>query len=422
MLTGRQVDRTCKALQDAFGLDELRRLVRVHLNVRLATIVSEEKSLGEIVFDLVDWADRHGHAALLLAAAAAERPGVPELAQLAAEAAALASTDGAHAGSAAGEFPGTTPAPEQLQRIDRRQQLQRTPQAEVDVATTLLTWLIDRFHQTLAIEETIRRAQALGAPRPILFLLHGSEDECHDKFVERIVSYELGNWFQRRDSGMPQLGVPQKFLMKMLAEKPRSAADLHNYLRASLGHQILGSTAAAVADINSYFAGLRAPVVVHSLLGIGSWGRDERSLVHEYLAFWDQWPDLTGAQLLLPFLCIRLKPPLWGKLASRLRRQDEDLDAALAEFDTLTPPQAAGHDRKRIVCKPLPGLAPITHQDAAEWAATSKVQQLFSGCNVVGEIDRIYASQHAESLPMATLHRLLETRLEFPAAASEVFA
>jgi hypothetical protein len=405
MLTGQQVNRACQALLDAFELDELRRLVRVHLDVRLDTVVSTEKPLGQIVFDLVEWAELNGRAAPLLAAAAAERPGMPELAHLAGEAAAAA------AGAAAAG------APEPMQRIDRRRQLHSAPQAEVDVATTLLAWLIDRFHQTLALEETIRRAQAQGPSRPILFLLHGSEDECHDKFIERIVSCELGNWLGRPDTKAPLPGAPQKFLMKMLAEKPKSPADLHNYLRASLGHQVLGTTSAAAADINSHFAGLRAPVVVHSLLGIGGWGRDERNLVHEYLAFWEQWPDLTGAQLLLPFLCIRLRPPLWSKLSSRLRSQDEDLDAALAEFDTLA---HLGQGWTRIVCKPLPGLAPISHQEAAEWAAGAKVQQLFGSRDLIGEIDRIYAAQRAEALPMATLHRLLEATLELPAA--NVFA
>jgi hypothetical protein len=215
--------------------------------------------------------------------------------------------------------------------------------------------------------------------------------------------------------------VAQKFLMKMLAEKPKSSADLHHYLRASLGHNTLGTTAASAVDINSHFAALRAPVVIHSLLGIGGWGRDEHGLVHEYLAFWDQWPDLGDAQLLLPFLCIRVKPSLWHKLAG-WGRQDDDLDAALAVFDTLD--RSGGSEKKwdRIVCKPLPGLAPISHQEAAEWAATPKVQELFGSSDLIREIDRIYTAERAEVLSMATLHRLLEAALQSPPAAPKVFA
>ena len=234
MLNGRQIERIRNALVEAFTLDELEALVRINLDTRLERVVATGKPLDTVALELVEWADKNALAAVLLAAAVNERPRDSALRLLAQEVAAL---------------PAGAAASDQMQRIDRGYQLHRAPQSEVDVATTLLAWLIDRFHQTLALEETIRRAQAFSTPRPILFLLHGNEDECHDKFIERIVRYELGNW-------LPQLAVPQKFLMKMLAEKPKSTSDLHDYLRGSLGHNTLGTTTATAADINSRLASL----------------------------------------------------------------------------------------------------------------------------------------------------------------------
>ena len=74
MLAGRQYERICTALCDAYTLDDLRQLVRYELNERLDKIVATNNPLNKVVFDLLDWAEANDAVAPLLAAAAKGRP------------------------------------------------------------------------------------------------------------------------------------------------------------------------------------------------------------------------------------------------------------------------------------------------------------------------------------------------------------
>jgi hypothetical protein len=279
----------------------------------------------------------------------------------------------------------------------------------------LITWLFDRHHQTDAVKDAVRRAQVLGTPLPTICLLHGNEDECHDMFVARIVDYEL-------EKLNPSLGEAEHKVLSLPPNKPGSALDLHGYLRARLGDKFVNNEAAPLAEINRCFANLRAPVVIHSWLSIERWGKDARSKVQDYLAFWNQWPDLTAGQLLVVFLCINVRPPALGWLSSLLGGRDQDLDAALAEFSTLDGTgRRAGWER--IICTPLPALGPITRDQAMEWATDPEVQQCFAGHYLPSAIGQIYDAQRADALPMAMLHQKLRAALQLPVASeSKEFA
>lgn len=72
-----------RALAESFDLDEIRELVRLRLAIRLENVVPAAGPLKDVIFDLVDWADRQGRLQELIAAAQQERPGNEALARLA---------------------------------------------------------------------------------------------------------------------------------------------------------------------------------------------------------------------------------------------------------------------------------------------------------------------------------------------------
>ena len=73
-LTGQQIGLLHDALLDAFDEGELRRLVRIKLDKNLNAIAGGS-NLSEIIFNLIEWAERTGRTADLIQAAASEREG-----------------------------------------------------------------------------------------------------------------------------------------------------------------------------------------------------------------------------------------------------------------------------------------------------------------------------------------------------------
>lgn len=392
MLTGKQVERICTALGDAYTLDDLRQLVRYELNQRLDKIVNTNSAFNKVVFDLVDWAEANDAVVPLVAAAAKSRPNDAALAQLAAEISAAQSqrTD-----------QGT------LQRIDLDQQLRRGADSQPKIDTTLVTWLIDRAQQTYELAKVIQQTQNTSAPRPVICILHGNDDECHDKFVQRIVEYQL-----QRLIPSTALGVPQHFLLDLPARGYKSSAELHDFLRADLGANGLANMAASTADISARFAMLRAPVVIQTLMRAEGWSKAAHQTVADYLAFWAQWPALAPQQWIIIFLCIRAQPKTKGLFGLFGRKeQDADLGQALAGFATIQSPATPQPAQARIICALLPQLEPISQEDAERWAADPKVQQVFAGRDLVSEVGRIYSTQRERAIPMAALHQMLVATL-----------
>lgn len=392
MLTGRQYERICKAIGDAYDLNNLRQLVRFELDLDLDKIVATNNPLNKVVFDLLGWAEANDMVAPLVAAAAKRQPKDETLAQLAAEIAAAQSQ---------GTAQGT------LQRVDLDQQLRRGAGDQPSIDTTLVTWLIDRAQQTYELAKVIQQTQSTNAPRPVVCILHGNDDECHDKFVQRIVEYQL-----QRLIPSTALGVPQHFLLDLPARGYKSAAELHDFLRADLGANGLANMAATTADISARFALLRAPVVIQTLMRAEGWSSAAHRTVADYLEFWAQWPALAPQQWIIVFLCIRAQPKPKGLFGLFGRKeQDTDLGRALAGFATIQSPGTQPPAGARIICALLPQLEPISQEDAEHWAADPKVQQVFSGRDLVSEVGRIYRAQREQAIPMAALHQMLVTTL-----------
>ena len=72
-LSGQQTEQICNALLDAYDEASLRQMVRVRLDRKLEEIAGGD-NLSDIVFSLVDWADRHTRVLDLIDGAYAENP------------------------------------------------------------------------------------------------------------------------------------------------------------------------------------------------------------------------------------------------------------------------------------------------------------------------------------------------------------
>ena len=395
MLNGKLIERICIAFTDAFTLDDLRLLVRSELNEQLDVIVATNRPLSGVVLDLADWADANDLLLSLLSAAAAKRPHNRTLGQLAAEAATIQFTRAARG---------------ELRRIDFGKRLLAPIYERTEVETTLVTWLVNRSQQMYELTKIIERVLSMSAQRPIVCLLYGSDEECHEKFVQRVAQHQLKRLIPER-----VLDIPQHFLLDLPTRGYREPADLHDFLRANLGTNAFAGAKATVVDINSCFAGLRAPVVIQTMLSVDTWSPLQHKTVYDYLCFWNEWPALGAQQWLLVFLCIRCRAKTKGLLSFLHRKQkDTTLDGALAQFTALDDVQMGHMGLSQIVCKPLPPLEPISREDAERWASDPEVQQVFAGRDLVSEVRSLYVAKRVSAVPMATLHEMLAGALKLP--------
>lgn len=380
-MDGRQMQRLCDALITAYSLDDLAQLLRFSLDLRLDAVVDVNAPFATVVFDLANWADRKGALADLVKAAAEDRPNSPELAALAVELAA------------------DSPSKTGLRRVDLSGKLHRAAEARPDVNATLITWLINRLLQRDQVRRTLQNALHAVAPRPIVCLLHGSDDECHDKFVQSIVQHQLERLMPARNAATAQhfvLNLPPSY---------RSRDDLHDFLRADLGDRVLRSALAPAEEINDRLTALRAPAVVQTLMRVESWSEDDRAVVYDYLRFWAAWPPLSAGQLLMIFLCIREQPAPKGLFSFLARRsRPAALAQALSEFASTEGGASRLPDLQSLHVSVLPELAPVSQEDAQQWAQDLAVQEYFAGQDLVGAIAQIYKQSGKSALPMATLH------------------
>lgn len=81
-LTGEQIAQIEKAIVEAYNVDGLRRAVRVHMDVSLQTIVGGE-TFNNVVFNLIDWAEKNACIGRLVKAVCADNPNHPLLARVA---------------------------------------------------------------------------------------------------------------------------------------------------------------------------------------------------------------------------------------------------------------------------------------------------------------------------------------------------
>lgn len=241
----------------------------------------------------------------------------------------------------------------------------------------LLHFLPDRHDQELALSDAIQQCQQ--ARRPLVCLIFGNDDECHDKFVERLYLHSL-----RSHLGLDPM-IPIKHIPLPFPQHTGDANDFHRRLRFSLVNPLLGRSQATIAEVNAHLVAHRAPTVLHTYLRIQAWQKHEETILRNFLEFWQEWPELAFDQWLLVCICLRCEQQprnrlkFWQRQKQRMLYQvvEEALSSLLLKDE-------------RIVWAVLPPLQEVHQADAEYWALHDDVQRICRGHDVVGDIAKIY--------------------------------
>ncbi|MCB0128056.1 MAG: hypothetical protein KDE58_37585, partial [Caldilineaceae bacterium] len=170
----------------------------------------------------------------------------------------------------------------------------------------LLHFLPDRHDQELVLSEAIQHCQQ--ARRPFVCVIFGNDEECHDKFVERLYVHSL-----RSHLGLDPM-IPIKQIPLPFPPSTNNTNDFHHRLRFSLANPLLGRSQATVAEVNSYLVAQRVPTVLHTYLRIQTWQQREETVLRNFIKFWQGWPQLAFDQWLLICICLRCEQQTRNRL------------------------------------------------------------------------------------------------------------
>jgi hypothetical protein len=281
----------------------------------------------------------------------------------------------------------------------------RRPRREVPA---LLHYHCDRFDQENQIEEALKRS---GRDGPLVFIVHGDEYQCHDKFLERLSLISLP-----RILGLdPDRSGVKEYLINF----PSALTDCRKFreqLMKNLGLRVLKRSTATVDEIAEVFARLSWPIVVQARLLTDEWVRGGRVAIISFLDFWREWPVRDAKFHPLVFLIVTYQRRSGlGLLSWYHRIVRQRANARLRRFlDSLT-----RHSNPTGVVV-LDELRGITQNDLEVWAQDMYTQQFCGERDLLSEVRglcrrpgfRDPEGRIAMELIAAELRRLLDTAVQ----------
>jgi hypothetical protein len=238
----------------------------------------------------------------------------------------------------------------------------------------LLHYHCDRDDQESQLEEALKCGEANA---PLVCIIHGDEDQCHDKFLERLSHITLP-----RVHGLDQEEVPVK---EYAINYPANFADARKFrdrLLRNLGLEVLNRSVTKAEEIADVFARLAVPVVIQAGLLTDEWLRGGRASVDPFLGFWADWPGGESRYRLLVCLRVtyRLGPRGWFGWYRRLilRRAN----ARLRTF--LCSQHYADAARPGVVL--LDELRGVTQNELEAWSLAKYTQQVCGDRDLLAEV------------------------------------
>jgi hypothetical protein len=248
----------------------------------------------------------------------------------------------------------------------------RRPRREIPA---LLHYHCDRSDQEIQLEEALRSEGPAG---PLVCIIHGDEDQCHDKFLERLRLISLPRIL---DLDSSQVGVKEYSI-----NYPSDFSDPRKFrdqVLKNLGLRVHGRSSTSPDELAGTFAALPFPVVIQARLLRDDWIRGRRASVDPFLDFWADWPVRHSRYRLLVCLLVAYElGPERGWLAWYHRRKLRRANAHLRDF--LRSRSRPDVPRPGVVV--LEELRGVTQNDLEVWTQDMYTRQFCGGRDLLAEV------------------------------------
>jgi hypothetical protein len=217
---------------------------------------------------------------------------------------------------------------------------------------SVLPYLCDRGPQEATLESALELHIKEKPNGVFLCVVHGSEEEDHIGYLERLRHYTLPR--------ILQLGRERTVNAYLPLEWPKACGDQASALEAiaaNLAH-VLNCTRSQLSS--SLFA-QGSPVIITSELLTEDWRDGGEMAVSAFLEFWSKWPRLAVGQSVFALLLVKYRVTRREDLPSRPKypRLDSSIRRFLTSLDISKLPNASGIA--------LPELHPIVRSAVETW-------------------------------------------------------
>jgi hypothetical protein len=174
---------------------------------------------------------------------------------------------------------------------------------------SLLPYLCDRTPQEDDLTDALMRPLPRQSMAPFLCIIYGSEEECHDKFRERLqvrtLRSILGESLQPFSILDIMLQLPSNVGRLAYASEDEEREAFFRVLERNLAKKVLGKPGARTQEIIEAVSQFKNPIIIHSGLSTAAWEPHGPKIVSWFLDFWnDSWGGLAGPHL---FICFHIE-------------------------------------------------------------------------------------------------------------------
>jgi hypothetical protein len=276
--------------------------------------------------------------------------------------------------------------------------------------------LLNSLHNNCDHDEQERKIwralKEAGDSGPMVVIVHGGEDQCDDRFLERL-RHKLPQ-FLKLDQ---EQGAVEDFRIKFPSALPKSG-KFHDQLVENLSEQVLEGYTGTLEEIAGKFAKLKKPIVIiQTRLITDVWVKGGSAIIESFLEFWGRWQILDGKFRLLVFLNVTYQRPparrwlIWPRGSDR-QRANKQLRAFLEQRSSSP---------GVVVLDELRG---VSEYDLVHWAEHKDAQKHYGGRDLLRDVRalcrRLGFCDSEQRIPMQVIADELERMLKASGAGSEV--
>ena len=286
------------------------------------------------------------------------------------------------------KFKITTAINDTLQKMRSDKQQISSPRIKIPL---ILPYLNDRSDQRYELEEVLEECRDNLYRQPLVCFVHGDEQECHDRFVEKMQSYLLPELLDPAGNtgsvGLARIDWPDacwkterrfRCFERDLARKLTNKCDTEvNFIVKSLNAR-------------------KSPLLIYCSLQVAGWQKNEGELINRWLRYWDDLPDLAIDKKLVVALCIKYKNT--ADMSPAMKRKYDDLNDRARQF--ITDLKFENFDSMNGLV--FSELLSVNHTDIDDWIR-NYADLYCDPEDLENKVDELYKKFDSKPIPMRTL-------------------